>query len=66
MAVTLFKNASILDGTHIEALADHQVLVEDGEIREVSDAPITASSARVVDLAGKTLMPGLIDCHVHV
>ncbi len=66
MAVTLFKNASILDGTHSEALADHQVLVEDGEIREVSDAPITASSARVVDLAGKTLMPGLIDCHVHV
>ena len=66
MAVTLFKNASILDGTHSEALADHHVLVEDGVIREVSDSPITASSARVVDLAGKTLMPGLIDCHVHV
>ena len=66
MAVTLFKNASILDGRHSEALADHQVLVEDGLIREVSDSPITASSARVVDLAGKTLMPGLIDCHVHV
>ena len=66
MAVTLFKNASILDGRHSEALADHQVLVEDGVIREVSDSPITASSARVVDLAGKTLMPGLIDCHVHV
>jgi imidazolonepropionase-like amidohydrolase len=66
VAVTLFKNASILDGRHSEALADHQVLVEDGVIREVSDSPITASSARVVDLAGKTLMPGLIDCHVHV
>jgi imidazolonepropionase-like amidohydrolase len=66
VAVTLFKNASILDGRHSEALADHQVLVEDGVIREVSDSPITASSARVVDLAGRTLMPGLIDCHVHV
>jgi imidazolonepropionase-like amidohydrolase len=66
VAVTLFKNASILDGRHSEALADHQVLVEDGVIREVSDSPIMASSARVVDLAGKTLMPGLIDCHVHV
>jgi imidazolonepropionase-like amidohydrolase len=66
VAVTLFKNASILDGRQSEALADHQVLVEDGVIREVSDSPIMASSARVVDLAGKTLMPGLIDCHVHV
>jgi imidazolonepropionase-like amidohydrolase len=34
-------------------------------IREVSEKPI-ASAARAVDLKGKTLMPGLIDCHVHV
>src|SRR4051794_12522336 len=66
MATILFKNASILDGQRNEALADHHVLVEDGEIREVSDGPIAASSAQVVDFAGKTLMPGLIDCHVHV
>ncbi len=66
MSAILLKNASILDGRRNEALADHNVLVENGEIREVSDGAITASSARVIDLAGKTLMPGLIDCHVHV
>jgi imidazolonepropionase-like amidohydrolase len=66
VAAILFTNASILDGRSDEALVDHHVLVEEGEIREVSDRPIAASSARVVDLAGKTLMPGLIDCHVHV
>lgn len=38
----------------------------DGLIDEVSDKPIKDSSARQVNLKGKTLMPGLIDCHVHV
>lgn len=66
MATILFQNASILDGRAEAALPDHHVLVEDGTIREVSDRPIRSASARVVDLAGRTLMPGLIDCHVHV
>jgi imidazolonepropionase-like amidohydrolase len=66
MPATVFANARILDGTRDDALADHHILVENGTIREVSDRPIAASGARVVDLAGKTLMPGLIDCHVHV
>jgi imidazolonepropionase-like amidohydrolase len=66
MPAIIFANARVLDGTQHDALADHHVLVENGTIREVSDRPIAASGARVVDLAGKTLMPGLIDCHVHV
>jgi imidazolonepropionase-like amidohydrolase len=66
MTSILFQNASILDGTAETALPGRHVLVENGTIREVSDRPITASSARVVDLGGRTLMPGLIDCHVHV
>ena len=66
MSATIFSNARVLDGTRDDALADRHVLVEGGTIREVSDRPIFASGARVVELAGKTLMPGLIDCHVHV
>jgi imidazolonepropionase-like amidohydrolase len=66
MTSILFQNAAILDGTTDTALPDHHVLVEEGMIREVSDRPIQAASAQVVDLAGRTLMPGLIDCHVHV
>ncbi|MBP0446316.1 amidohydrolase family protein [Roseomonas sp. SSH11] len=66
MTMILFQNATLLDGSADTALPGHHVLVENGEIREVSDRPITAASARAVDLAGRTLMPGLIDCHVHV
>jgi imidazolonepropionase-like amidohydrolase len=64
MTATLFANASILDGTADTAVPGH-VLVEDGLVKEVSDKPIR-SSARSIDLRGRTLMPGLIDAHVHV
>lgn len=62
----LFTNAAIVDGTSDRPVPGMQVLTEGGTIREVSDKPIKASSATVIDLRGKTLMPGLIDCHVHV
>jgi imidazolonepropionase-like amidohydrolase len=41
------------------------VLVEGERICEVSRRPIRAPRARVLDCGGRTLMPGLIDCHVH-
>lgn len=66
MSAVLFKNANLLDPLQPDLLEGHHVLVEDGVIKEVSDKPISASSARVIDAAGRTLMPGLIDLHVHV
>ena len=66
MSAVLFKNANLLDPLQPDLLEGHHVLVEEGVIKEVSDKPISASSARVIDAAGRTLMPGLIDLHVHV
>jgi len=65
MASTLFTNARIVDGTSPEAGAPVSVLVEGGTIREVGKT-VASAKAKVVDLKGKTLMPGLIDAHVHV
>ncbi len=65
MASTLFTNARIVDGTAPEAGAPVSVLVEGGTIREVGKS-VTSAKAKIVDLKGKTLMPGLIDAHVHV
>ncbi len=65
MSQVLFRNVSLLDPRWEEARGGHELLVEDEVIREVSDRPIRASSARIVDGDGRTLMPGLIDCHVH-
>jgi imidazolonepropionase-like amidohydrolase len=65
MASVLFTNARIVDGTAAERGDPVSVLVEGGTIREVTMS-ISAGGAEIVDLKGRTLMPGLIDAHVHV
>jgi imidazolonepropionase-like amidohydrolase len=66
MTAIILANCAVLDGTHNERREDHHVLVEDGHIREVSDRPLRSESAETIDLHGRTLLPGLIDAHVHV
>ena len=66
MTNILFRNLRLLDPRWDEARGGYEVVVENDKIREVSDKAIKAGSSRVVDCGGRTLMPGLIDCHVHV
>jgi imidazolonepropionase-like amidohydrolase len=65
MASFLFTNADLLDPLKPDLLEGHSVLIEDGLVKEVSDRPLKSAAARTIDLKGKTLMPGLIDLHVH-
>src|SRR5712672_168710 len=66
MAVTHFKNFAMLDPEIGELRGGHELAVEGETIKEVSAKPIRAPEAAVVDCGGRTLMPGLIDSHVHV
>ena len=60
----VFKNARVFDG-HGPGYAEGMTVVVEGDtIREVSKKA-GAKGARVIDLKGKTLMPGLIDAHMH-
>src|SRR5258708_14693355 len=62
----LFKNLRLLDPNWKEARSGYEVLVEGDIIKEVSAKPINAAKAQVVNCGKRTLMPGLIDSHVHV
>src|SRR5256714_14075623 len=66
MTQTLFRNFRMLDPERDELVGGCEILVEGETIREVSERPIRASDAAVVDCGGRPLMPGLIDCHAHV
>jgi imidazolonepropionase-like amidohydrolase len=66
MTRIVFENANVFDGVTPRLIENRHVLVEDGLIREVSAQPIAAGADIVVDVAGRTLMPGLIDLHVHI
>ena len=66
MSQILFRNLSLLDPKWDEPRGGYEVLVEGETIREVSAKPIKSRGARVVDCGKRTLMPGLIDSHVHV
>ena len=62
----VFTNARVFDGKSGDCPEGMSVLVEDERIREVSAKKVkTPKNARVIDVRGRTLMPGLIDAHMH-
>lgn len=61
----LFRNFALLEPNFGAARDGYELLVEGETIRELSTKPIKATSATVIDCGKRTLMPGLIDSHVH-
>lgn len=61
-----FINANVFDGRNYRLLADRTVLVRDDRIVDISCRGAVPAAYRVIDCGGRTLMPGLIDAHVHV
>jgi imidazolonepropionase-like amidohydrolase len=64
----VLKNARLIDGTGAAPMEGATVVVNDNRIAEVTarrqgEWP---ADAKILDLAGMTILPGLIDCHDHM
>src|SRR5687767_441921 len=66
MTQVLFRNLQLLEPGHGELRGGYELLIENDRVRECADGPIKSQTAEIVDCGGRTLMPGLIDAHVHV
>ena len=66
MSSIIFENVSVFDGINPEAWESMCVLVHGNEIKEVSATPLKVEGAESIDCRGQTLMPGMIDNHVHI
>ncbi len=63
----ILKGGSIIDGLNDEVVENSYIKVEDGRITEVKEGePGDAEGFEVIDCTGKYILPGLIDCHVHL
>jgi imidazolonepropionase-like amidohydrolase len=62
---TVFTNANLLDGEH-PAKPQATVVVEDNKIATVTSGAVeSVTGDRRIDLAGRTLMPGMTSGHFH-
>ena len=60
----LFRGGRLFDGTRFLPVSDLRTDV-DGRITEIGDALEARPAEQVIELHGRMLMPGLVDCHVH-
>ena len=56
----------IIDGNGGPPLEEAAIVIRGSKITAIGPASVVPANARVLDLAGKTILPGLIDAHIHI
>jgi imidazolonepropionase-like amidohydrolase len=65
--VVVLRHVRLIDGTGAPAQEDRTLVVQGGKIAAVGGPDLAApAGARVLDLAGRTVLPGLVGLHDHM
>ncbi|MFZ0427547.1 MAG: amidohydrolase family protein [Acidobacteriota bacterium] len=64
--VSIIRAGKLIDTENGRVLDNQMILIEDGVIQAVGPTLAVPDGARVIDLSSATVLPGLIDCHVHI
>src|SRR5437762_4080950 len=67
-SVVVLAHVRVIDGTGAPARSNQSIVIRDGAIAAVGDAASTSvpAGAQVLDLAGKSVIPGLVMVHEHL
>jgi imidazolonepropionase-like amidohydrolase len=64
--VLALTNVRLIDGTGHDPIENMAIIIDGNRIKNVGLVTSYPDNTNVVDLRGLTVMPGLIDCHLHL
>src|SRR5215467_2843843 len=64
--VTVLQGATLIDGSGAAPQSNVTIVIENGRLRDIGTGGAAPAGATVIDLAGKFVVPGIINGHGHV
>src|SRR5438093_1324239 len=64
--VTVLRGATLIDGSGAAPQSNVTIVIENGRLRDIGTGVAAPAGATVIDLAGKFVVPGIINGHGHV
>ncbi len=64
--VIVLQHVRVIDGTGAAPMEDQTLVIENGKIRSMGSAADAPAGAKVIDLTGSTVIPGLVGMHEHM
>lgn len=62
----IIKNANVFDGTGSDLIKNANVIIENGKVKAIQTGKTSEKAKQIIDAKGKTVMPGLINAHLHL